>query len=54
MLVRCAMWLLISSVRIDMASGLLADNVIALHGMKLVFHFSGQLCWRLNEYSFQA
>ena len=22
--------------------------------MKLIFHFSGQLCWRLNEYRFQA
>ena len=48
MLACCAM----SSVRtiwLQLYLRLLADS-----GMKLIFHFIGQLYWRLNKYSFQA
>ena len=39
MLARCAMWLLISSVRIDTASVILADRVIAWHETNFPFYW---------------
>ena len=40
MLACCALWLLISSVHIDMASVILADSVIAWHETNFPFYWA--------------